>query len=76
MTIHHLMRESVFEPEHVTIMADAYEAACHRLGLAAGDPRTAILAKALVRIAPAGRRDAQWLCEQAVASLRDDLVTA
>jgi hypothetical protein len=61
---------SAFEPEDIAQMTAAFEAALTKLGLVdRKDPLTTTVAKAIIRLAGAGERDPQKLCDEALKLL-------
>jgi hypothetical protein len=61
---------SVFGPEDIAQLTAAFEAALAKLGLTdRTDPLTATVAKAIIRLARAGERDPQKLCDGALKIL-------
>ena len=71
MAIHRLLRNTVFDPETVAAMADAFEQACRELGLVdRSDPARDTVARKVIEIAQAGERDAARLRERTVAALK------
>jgi hypothetical protein len=61
---------SAFEPEDIAQMTAAFEAALTQLGLVdRKDPLTTTVAKAIIRLAGAGERDPQKLCDEALKLL-------
>ncbi len=70
MAIYRLLQNSGFDPESVTIMTTAYEAARERLGLVdRSDPLTELLARRIIDIARTGVRDPASLCDQVLQSI-------
>ena len=60
----------VFEPEDIAHLTAAFEAALTRLALVdRKDPLTTTVAKSIIRLARAGDRDPQKLCDQALRIL-------
>jgi hypothetical protein len=58
MAIYRALQHASFDPEHITVMASAFEDVCRELGLAArDDPLRDIVAKAIVRCAEKGERN-------------------
>jgi len=58
MAIHRLLQNTVFGPDDITSMAEAYENALRTLGLVdRNDPVTEIVAKKIIEIAQTGERD-------------------
>jgi len=61
---------AVFEPEDIAHLTAAFEAALTRLALVdRKDPLTTTVAKSIVRLAMAGERDPQKLCDEALRIL-------
>jgi hypothetical protein len=62
---------AVFEPEDIAHLTAAFEAALTtRLGLVdRKDPLTTTVAKSIIRLARAGERDPQKLCDEALRIL-------
>jgi hypothetical protein len=62
---------SLFDPDAVVALTDAYEHACAALGLADRlDPLTEMIAKKVIERAQAGELDAVRLCEVVLEELR------
>ena len=62
----------VFEPEDVTAIAAAFEAALSKLRLTdRKDPMTMTIAKLIIQLAKDGERDLQRLCDGALEILRN-----
>jgi hypothetical protein len=62
----------VFEPEDVTAIAAAFEAALSKLRLTdRKDPMTMTIAKLIIQLAKDGERDPQRLCDGALEILRN-----
>jgi len=58
---------SVFEPEDVAQMTAAFVCSLSKLGLVdRKDPLTTTVAKSIIRLARAGERDPQKLCDEAL----------
>jgi hypothetical protein len=56
-----------FEPEDIAQMTAAFEAALTKLGVVdRKDPLTTMVAKAIIRLARAGERDPNKLCDEAL----------
>ena len=61
---------SVFEPEDIAQMTAAFEAALTKVGLVdRKDPLTTSVARIIIRLARAGERDPQKLCDEALKML-------
>jgi hypothetical protein len=61
----------VFEPEEVTAIAAAFEAALSKLRLTdRKDPMTMTIAKLIIQLAKDGERDPQRLCDGALEIFR------
>ena len=70
MTIYRLLQQSAFQPDHIALMADAFEDVCRTLGLAdRNDPRRDLVAKAVIECAKTGERDPSKLRECAREAL-------
>jgi hypothetical protein len=72
MTIHLVLGGNhSFDPDEVAILVKAYEDALHKLRLAnRDDAATRTIAGRIVELAKLGERDAERLCNAAVASFR------
>jgi hypothetical protein len=68
MPITPFLAGQVFEPETLRNMGMAFEAACHKLGLTIRhDPATALVARAIVKLAEQGVHDFEALLRLALA---------
>jgi hypothetical protein len=70
MAIYRLIRESVFEPEAIARMTEAYEQALTVLQLTdRSDPITELVARKIIEIAEVGETDSNRLCQRALDAL-------
>jgi hypothetical protein len=71
MPIRRLLRDnSVFGPDEIQSMADAYENSLRDLGLTnRDDPLTELVAKQIIEIARMGERDPRRMSERAIEQL-------
>jgi hypothetical protein len=61
-------QESVFTPEEISAISDAFEAALHDLGLVnRSDPLVETVAAKIIELAKAGERDRERLLAQVLA---------
>ena len=71
MTIHRLLRSTMFDPETVAAMADAFEQVCRDLGLVErDDPARDVVSRKVIEIVQAGERDGVPPRERTVAALK------
>ena len=62
MALRDLLEEAVFEPEHLEVVASAFEEVCRELGLAKRDDALRdIVARVVIDCARTGERDADRL---------------
>jgi hypothetical protein len=70
MPIYRLIKEAVFDPEHITAMTTAFEDALRNLGLVdRSDPLVESVAKKIVDAAKMGERDPERLRVQVLRDL-------
>ena len=70
MAIYRMIRESVFEPEAIERMTEAYEHTLRVLGLTdRNDPITELVARKIIEIAEFGEADPDRLCQRALEAL-------
>jgi hypothetical protein len=70
MTVYPFMRNVVFEPETIQVMAGAYEELLGALQLAdRNDPFTEVVAKEVIEIARLGVRDAEEIRQRVLNTL-------
>jgi hypothetical protein len=61
-----------FDPDDLTIMSEAFEAALRRLGPAGKAAKTReVLARRIIAVARRGERDREKMCTQALAATRE-----
>ena len=71
MPIYRLLQNAAFQPEHVTVIAAAFEEVCRDLRLAVrDDPLRDIVARAIIECAEQGERDPTRLRECAHKALQ------
>jgi hypothetical protein len=66
MAIYRILRNSTFGPREISQMTTAYEVALIELGIDPTDPRTEIIASAIVHRASAGGSDIRALADFAI----------
>jgi hypothetical protein len=66
MAIYRILRNSTFGPREISLMTTAYEVALVELGIDRADPRTEIIASAIVHRASAGKSDIRALADFAI----------
>ena len=70
MAILQLLKGSAFDPEHIKVMTEAYEATLKSLHLKAGtDPINEIIAKKVVNIARTNERDPKRISARTINEL-------
>ena len=70
MPIHHLLKNSAFDPEEVGVLASAFDAAVEGLELTdRAGPTAELIAKRIIWLAQQGQRDPNRLRERAVEGL-------
>jgi hypothetical protein len=69
MAIYRILRNSTFGPREISQMTTAYEVALIELGIDRADPRTEIIASAIVHRASAGGSDVRALADFAIRQI-------
>jgi hypothetical protein len=69
MAIYRILQNSTFGPQEISTMTTAYEVALIELGIDPADPRTEIIASAIVQRASNGEKDVRALTHHAVRQL-------
>ncbi len=69
MAIYRILRNSTFGPQEISKMTAAYEVALIELGIDRNDPRTEIIASAIVHRASAGKSDVRGLADFAIRQI-------
>jgi hypothetical protein len=69
MAIYRILRNSTFGPREISRMTTAYEVALIELGIDRADPRTEIIASAIVHRASAGGSDIRALADFAIRQI-------
>jgi hypothetical protein len=69
MAIYRILRNSTYGPREISKMTTAYEVALIELGIDRADPRTEIIASAIVHRASAGIPDVRALADFAIRQI-------
>lgn len=70
MPLTRLLEGGSFDPEHVALIASAYESCLRTIGLRdRRDPMTELVAKKIIEIAQSGERDPDCMCDRAQRDL-------